>query len=294
MTRALFRAVLTVVLAAGLWTGTSVTAKAAAVEYLMVPSGAMGRDIPVAFMGGGPHAVYLLDAFNAGDGVSNWVTAGNAMNTLAGKGVSVVAPASGAFSLYTNWEGDGSKQWETFLADELPNWLSANKGLAPSGHAFVGASPGGTGAVTMATFHPDRFSYAGSMSGFLTPSSTTVNGAITAGLMRFGNADSIYMWGAPQYGRWKWHDPDVHIALLAQNNTRLWIFSPATLECSDPVAMIDYCDQAQGTNRVFYQHYRSVGGHNGHFDFPAGGNHDWGNWAGQLGAMSGDIVAAIR
>ena len=33
--------------------------------------------------------------------------------------------------------------------------------------------------------------------------------------------------------------------------------------------MIGYCDIAQGTNREFYQHYRSVGGHNGHFDFPA-------------------------
>jgi S-formylglutathione hydrolase FrmB len=293
MTRALVRAVLTVALAAGLWTGT-VAAKAADVEYLMVPSGAMGRDIPVAFMGGGPHAVYLLDAFNAGDGVSNWVTAGNAFNTLAGKGVSVVAPASGAFSLYTDWEQDGSKQWETFLSSELPNWLSANKGLAPSGHAIVGASQGGTGAMTMATFHPDRFSYAGSMSGFLTPSNTTVNGAITAGMMQFGGVDSRNMWGLPQLGRWKWHDPDVHIALLAQNNTRLWVFSPATLECSDPPAMIGYCDQAMGTNRAFYQHYRAVGGHNGHFDFPSGGNHDWGNWSAQLGAMSGDIVAAIR
>jgi S-formylglutathione hydrolase FrmB len=294
MTRALVRAVLTIVVAAGLWSGTSVAAKAADVEYLMVPSGAMGRDIPVAFLAGGPHAVYLLDAFNAGEGVSNWVTAGNAMNTLAGKGVSVVAPASGAFSLYTDWEQDGSKQWETFLSSELPNWLSANKGLAPSGHAIVGASQGGTGAMTMATFHPDRFSYAGSMSGFLTPSNTTVNGAITAGMMQYGGVDSRNMWGLPQLGRWKWHDPDVHIALLAQNNTRLWVFSPATLECSDPPAMIGYCDQAMGTNRAFYQHYRAVGGHNGHFDFPGGGNHDWGNWSAQLGAMSGDIVAAIR
>ena len=39
--------------------------KAADVENLMVPSAAMGRDIPVAFQGGGPHAVVLLDAFNA-------------------------------------------------------------------------------------------------------------------------------------------------------------------------------------------------------------------------------------
>ena len=147
----------------------------------MVPSAAMGRDIPVAFQGGGPHAVVLLDAFNAGPDVSNWVTAGNAMNTLAGKGISVAAPAGGAWSMYTNWEQDGSKQWETFLADELPNWLAANKGLAPSGHGIVGAAQGGTGALTMATFHPDRYRYAGSLSGFLTPSNTYMNGAITAG-----------------------------------------------------------------------------------------------------------------
>jgi S-formylglutathione hydrolase FrmB len=78
----------------------------------MVPA-AMSRDIPVAFQAGGSHAVYLLDTFDAAPDVSNWVTAGNAMNTLAGKGISVVAPAGGAWSMYTNWEQDGSKQWET-------------------------------------------------------------------------------------------------------------------------------------------------------------------------------------
>ena len=58
--------------------------------------------------------------------------------------------------------------------------------------------------------------------------------------------------------------------------------------------MIDYCDQAQGSNRIFYEHYRALGGRNGHFDIPTGGNHDWGTWSDQLAAMSGDIVATIR
>ena len=93
--RAMIRAFLSVILAAGLWSAVSPIARADAVEMLMVPSAAMGRDIPVAFQGGGPHAVVLLDAFNAGPDVSNWVTAGNAMNTLAGKGISVAAPAGG-------------------------------------------------------------------------------------------------------------------------------------------------------------------------------------------------------
>jgi S-formylglutathione hydrolase FrmB len=285
---------LTIVLIAGLLTCTAVRAAAADVENLMVPSAAMGRDIPVTFLGGGPHAVFLLDALNAGDAVSNWVTAGNAMNTLAGKGISVVAPAGGAYSFYTDWEQDGSKQWETFLTGELPNWLAANKGLAPGGHAIVGASQGGTAAVALAEFHPDRFRYAGSMSGFLYPSNTTVNGAITAGMAQCGGVDTRSMWGMPQLGRWKWHDPYVHVGLLLQNNTRLWIYSPDTLGCSDPAAMIGYCDQAQGTNHDFYQQYRAGYGHNGHFDLPATGNHDWSSWGAQLAAMSGDLAASIK
>ena len=288
----LLRTTLAALCALCLWTAAQ--SKAASAEYLMVPSAAMGRDIPVAFSGGGPHAVYLLDAFDAGDTVSNWVAAGDAMNTLVGRGVSVVVPAGGSYSLYTDWEQDSSKQWETFLSSELPDWLTANKGLAPGGHAVVGASQGGTAALALAEFHPDRFRYAGSMSGFLTPSNTTLNGAITAGMAQVGGVDTRDMWGMPQLGRWKWHDPDVHVRLLADNNTRLWVFSPSTLGCSDPAAMLGYCDQAQGSNRSFYQHYRSVGGHNGHFDFPDGPQHDWGSWSGQLAAMSGELVATIK
>ena len=287
------RTMCSVALAGGLWAASPHVAQAAAVEYLQVPSAAMGRDIPVAFQAGGPHAVFLLDAFNAAPDVSNWVTAGNAMSTLAGKGISVAAPASGAWSMYTNWEQDGSRQWETFLSSELPDWLAANKGLAPNGHGIVGAAQGGTGALEMATFHPERFGYAGSMSGFLTPSATTLNGAITAGLAQYGGVDTRNMYGLAQLGRWKWHDPDVHSALLANNNTRLWIFSPGTLTCSDPAAMIGFCDQAQGSNRTFYQHYRAVGGSNGHFEFPTTGQHDWGTWGPQLAAMSGDLSAAL-
>jgi hypothetical protein len=281
-----------VALALGVGGAVVPSAAAAGAEMLMVPSAAMGRDIPVAFQGGGPHAVVLLDAFNAGPDVSNWVTAGNAMNTLAGSGLSVVAPAGGAYSLYTNWEANGSKQWETFLADELPSWLAANKGLAPNRHAIVGVSQGGTGAMMMATFHPDRYAYAGSLSGFLNPSDTQTNGVISNAINIGDNIDA--MWGAPQLGRWKWHDPNVHANLLVQNNTRLWVYSPLTTVCGDPAAMGGGdCSVAQGSNRIFYAHYRSLGGRNGHWDITGGGGNDWGTWAGQLGAMAGDISAAL-
>lgn len=291
-TTLVLRVALVALMMACLWRAAE--ARADAVETLMVPSAAMGRDIPVSFQAGGPHAVVLLDAFNAAPDVSNWVTAGNAMNSLAGKGVSVVAPAGGAWSMYTDWEMDGSKQWETFLSQELPDWLAANKGLAPGGHGIVGASQGGTAALTLGAFHPDRYRYAGSMSGFLTPSATTLNGAITAGMAQFGGVNTQAMWGAAQLGRWKWHDPDSHAQLLVDNNTRIWIFTPATLTCSDPAAMIGYCDQAQGSNRSFYNQFRNVGGRNIHIDMPATGQHDWSSWGPQLAAMSNDLTASIK
>jgi S-formylglutathione hydrolase FrmB len=289
----LLRIALAAVLGMCWWT-VAVAKADPAVEYLMVPSAAMGHDIPVAFQPGGPHAVYLLDAFDAAPDVSNWVTAGTAMNTFAGRGISVAAPAGGAYSLYTDWEQDGGRQWETFLSSELPDWFAANKGLAPGGHGIVGAAQGGTGALMMAEFHPDRFRYAGSMSGFLTPSATTFNGAITAGMAQFGGVNTQAMWGAAQLGRWKWHDPDVNVKLLVDNDTRLWVYSPATLACSNPAAMIGYCDQAQGSNRNFYAHYRAAHGNNGHFDIPTGGQHDWSSWGPQLTAMSGDLAATIK
>ncbi|MCV7258694.1 alpha/beta hydrolase-fold protein [Mycobacterium shimoidei] len=287
------RLICAVVLAAGSAMLSSAMSAAAGVENLMVPSAAMGRDIPVSFSADGPHGVYLLDAFNAGPDVSNWVTAGNAMNTLAGKGVSVVAPAGGAYSMYTDWEQDGSKQWETFLSRELPDWLSANKGMAPGGHGVVGAAQGGYGAAALATFHPDRFRYAASLSGFLAPERTGVDGAIAAGLKQ-GGADSDKMWGLPQLGRWKWHSPNQHIQQLVNNNTRLWIYSPGSGAPSDQVAMIGQPDIAQGTNATFYAHYRDAGGTNGHFDLGRGGGNDWGTWAQQLNAMSNDLAANIR
>jgi S-formylglutathione hydrolase FrmB len=289
-------------LSVGLWSitatasSTNVAGAAGNVESLMVPSAAMGRDIPVAFLGGGPHAVYLLDAFNAAPGVSNWVTAGNAINTLAGKGISVVAPADGAYSMYTDWEQDRGRQWDTFLSSELPDWLAANRGLAPGGHGAVGAAQGGYAAVALATFHPDRFRYAGSLSGVLAPERTGVDGAVRAVLKNDGGVDSANMWGAPQFGRWKWHSPNSHVQLLADQNTRLWVYSPRSGSPSDDAAVGfgGFADIWQSTSRDFYAYYRSAGGHNGHFDLGAGGGNDWPTWAQQLGAMSSDLAANIR
>jgi S-formylglutathione hydrolase FrmB len=58
--------------------------------------------------------------------------------------------------------------------------------------------------------------------------------------------------------------------------------------------MIEYCDQAQGSNRVFFQDYQRVHGKNAHFDIGSAGQHDWATWGPQLAALSNDLAAAIR
>lgn len=289
---AALRALLAVVVVLSFANAPSAKAEAA-VEYLQVPSAAMGRDIPVAFRGGGPHAVYLLDAFDAGETVSNWMTVGGAAESLSNTDLSVVAPAGGGYSLYADWEQDRTRQWETFLSAELPDWLAANKGLAPGSHGIVGVSQGGTAAIALAARHPERFSYAASLSGFLTPSATSMNGAIAKGMQLFGGVDTQNIWGPVQLGRWRQHDPDALIPQLIDDNTRLWIFSPSTLSASDPASMLGYADQAQGSNRSFYTHYHSQGGRNAHVDFPVAGDHGWSTWAPQLRAMASDLAAWI-
>ena len=75
------------------------------VETLMVPSAAMGRDIPVRFQGGGTHAVYLLDGLRARDDNSGWDIETAAFENYYESGLSVVMPVGGMSSFYTNWQG---------------------------------------------------------------------------------------------------------------------------------------------------------------------------------------------
>ena len=61
-------------------------------------------------------------------------------------------------------------KWETFLTSELPQWLSANRQVKPTGSAAVGLSMAGSSALILSVYHPQQFIYAGSMSAFLNPS----------------------------------------------------------------------------------------------------------------------------
>ena len=75
------------------------------VEYLDVPSAAMGRDIRVQFQSGGPNspAVYMLDGLRARDDYSGWDIETNAFEMYYQSGLSVVMPVGGQSSFYSDW-----------------------------------------------------------------------------------------------------------------------------------------------------------------------------------------------
>ena len=146
------------------------------VDQLTVPSTGMARDIRVEFLDGGhgAHALYLLDSMEAGDDYNGWDINTAAFDWYNGSGISVVMPVGGKASFYSDWyapaSGNGSTytyKWETFLTQELPSYLAANKNVPQTGNAVVGLSMGGSSALILAAYHPAEFIYAGSLSGFL-------------------------------------------------------------------------------------------------------------------------------
>ena len=128
------------------------------VEYLMVPSAGMGRDIKIQFQSGGANApgLYLLDGLRAQDDFNGWDVNTPAFEWYLDSGLSVIMPVGGQSSFYSDWykpacgkAGCQTYKWETFLTSELPQWLASNKGVASTGNAAVGLSMAGNSDYPM-------------------------------------------------------------------------------------------------------------------------------------------------
>ena len=286
--------------------GGTPTARAA-VEVLSVPSPSMGRDVTVQFQGGGPKAVYLLDGLRARDDRNGWDIETGAFSWFDGSGLSVVAPVGGMSSFYTDWYrpavGNGTTQtykWETFLTSELPAWLSANKGVSPTGNAVVGLSMSGSSALILAAYHPGQFVYAGALSGFLNLSRGLWPVLVGIAMGDAGGFNALDMWGPYGGPAWQRNDPMLQIGRLVSNGTRIWVYSgngnPTDLDAGLGNAQIpaQFLEGlTMSTNKAFQAAYTRAGGGNGVFNFPPNGTHSWGYWGGQLQAMKPDIQRVL-
>ncbi|MGV9798596.1 esterase family protein [Mycobacterium sp. NPDC003449] len=278
-------------------------------ETLEVPSAAMGRDIRVQFLDGGPgsHALYLLDSMEAGDDRNGWDINTAAFDWYAGTGISVVMPVGGKSSFYSDWyapaagnAGTTTYKWETFLTAELPAWLATNRDTAESGNAVVGLSMGGSSALTLAAYYPDRFIFAGSLSGFLNLSAADWPGKVRIAMMWNGGFDPDDMWGPPGDPAWARNDPTVNVGRLVANGTRIWVYcgngtarDPALASPDAPIGGLGFLEGfAIDSNRAFTDAYIAAGGDNGVFDFPDG-IHSWGYWGQELQRMKPDLLRVL-
>ena len=269
------------------------------VEYLMVPSASMGRDIKVQFQPGGSHAVYLLDGLRAQDDYNGWDINTQAFEWFLDSGLSVVMPVGGQSSFYSDWQrpacgkaGCQTYMWETFLTSELPAWLAANKGISTTGNAAVGLSMAGTSSLILAAYHPSNFIYAGSLSGFPNPSEGQWPFLIGISMGDAGGYKSEDMWGPGGGPTWQRNDPMVQIPRLVANNTRIWMYcgngKPNELGGGDlPATFLE--GLTIRTNETFRDNYIAAGGKNAVFNFPPNGTHNWAYWGRELQAMKPDL-----
>lgn len=273
------------------------------VEYLQVPSPSMGRNIKVQFQGGGAHAVYLLDGLRAQDDYSGWDINTPAFEEYYQSGLSVIMPVGGQSSFYSDWyqpsQGNGQTytyKWETFLTQEMPIWLQANRGVSPYGNAAVGLSMSGGAALIMAAYYPQQFLYAGALSGFLNPSEGWWPTMIGLAMNDSGGYNANSMWGPSSDPAWRRNDPMVQIPRLVANNTRIWVYcgngTPSELGGDNmPAKFLE--GFTLRTNEAFRDNYAAAGGRNGVFNFPSNGTHSWPYWNQQLVAMKPDIQQVL-
>ncbi|MBF6332493.1 alpha/beta hydrolase [Nocardia transvalensis] len=278
--------------------------------------------------------VYALDGMRAQQDLSGWEINTEVAREMTKWNINVVMPIGGQSSFYLDWNapssflgmapsgsasgsssgsssGSGATQvfsggpgksyrydWETFLTRDLRNALRGRLGFRADRNGVFGLSMGGSAALTLAAYHPDQFSFAGSFSGYLNISAPGMREAIRVAMVDAGgyNVDSM---APPWDPKWLRMDPFVFAPRLIQNNTRLWISAASGRPTATDGPNIDTLNGmglealAWVNTRAFQVRMMSLGAKNATYDFPAFGIHAWNNWQDEAFRMLPDLSANI-
>ncbi|MFE3541620.1 alpha/beta hydrolase [Nocardia sp. NPDC059177] len=260
--------------------------------------------------------VYLLDGERAENDLNGWEKHTTIPAQMAKFNINVVMPVGGQSSFYADWEQpssfngvnpDGSLlpsadsgsavggwedtqgktntyQWETFITKTLPDALKSKLGFSNSRNGVVGLSSGGSAALLMAAYHPEQFTYAGSLSGYLHMSMPGMREALAGAMIASGgyNIEAMAPAGSE---KWKRMDPYGFAEKLIANNTRLYISAGSAKPADQDLSSIDAITQgmpleaiALVNTRSFEQRMTELGYTNVTYDFPEIGIHNWGTW----------------
>src|SRR5690606_33324684 len=165
----------------------------------------------------------------------------------------------------------------------------------------VGLSMSGGAALNLATWYPQQFIFASSLSGYLSPSQGLWPTLIGVAMQDAGGYNARDMWGPTSDIAWRRNDPTVNAARLAANNTALWIYCGSGA-MSDLDSGTDFGNNFSAqylenitlsSNKEFQQKYVAAGGRNAIFNFPANGTHSWAYWGSQLQEMKPQLLRVL-
>lgn len=140
-----------------------------------VHSDAMDRDIPVivrpALSENNPKVAQFIDGANS-TSVNTWVTGADALDEVAEEDYTFVFPSMDGFTWSLDWDEQDEVKFETFMSEELPDFLEDGFDVPDGGRGTTGVtglSSGGYGAMNLAAKHPDLYSSVYAMSGLYDP-----------------------------------------------------------------------------------------------------------------------------
>ncbi|NMM83830.1 mycolyltransferase [Rhodococcus sp. SRB_17] len=266
-------------------------------EELWVPSTMGNIKVQVQWAArGGNAALYLLDGLRARDDANAWSFETNALEQYRGDNITLVMPVGGQSSFYSDWYAPSNfngqemtYKWETFLTEELPNFL-ANYGVSPNNNAVLGLSMGGSAALTLAAYHRDQFKFAGSLSGYLNISAPGMREAIRVAMLDSGRFNVDSMWGPPWSPAWLRNDPFVFAPRLKGLSMYISASSGLPGQYDQPKGVIGYYNTANAmgleaialANTRAFQVRMNTLGIPATYNFPSNGTHMWAYWSAEL------------
>jgi S-formylglutathione hydrolase FrmB len=260
--------------------------------------------------GDGKRRYPVLYLFHGTSGrASDWVNAGNVVETTAGLPLIVVMPDAGFngdgggwFADWYNGGAGGQPMWETFHIEQVIPWIDANLRTvsARHGRAVAGLSQGGFGALTYAARHPELFTSVASFSGGCTIAREPLALQISSFIIGFttsvlsGIDDEYAIFGPPDTNLINWlaHDPGMLVENLRGMHVALWAGdgTPGPLDPTpiDPAA--SNIETITFTATELFHGYLNEVGIEHFYNYYGGGTHIWPYWARDLQEYMGPLM----
>lgn len=253
-----------------------------------VYSPSMDREIDVVVRPsqneGNPRVAQFIDGADSTD-TNAWTTAGGALEALEGEDATLVFPAMDPWSWVQDWDGEPAAQFETFMSQELPDYLEQAFGVPNGGRGTTGVtglSSGAYGAMNLASKHPEMYSSVYALSGLYDPG-MPVQRAVIDGTSTLNS----------EYGQSPWADEGSR----AENNPTLNIDNltmPVIVSAStgitnfagdlgpDPVATVVRGGPFEAGSMVMTAEFQAqaalAGRDNIEFSYDIIGAHAWDTW----------------